>query len=436
LAVTVAFPVRVNVQVLLPPLVQAPDQTALRPLETVSVIAVPVVNGAGMVLPTATLIPAGLEVTRSPLRPVAVTVSVAVWPGGITVNVAVRVTAPALAVIVTGVDVVTELVAIAKVALVAPCATVTLAGTAAAGSVLDSVAVNPPEGAAPVSVTVPCDAAPPVTLAGLTATDDNEAGGGGSVTVSTALRLAPPNAPLIVAEVDAATGTVLTVKVAFVAPAATVMLAGAVAAVVLLLVRVTIAPPDGAALDSVTVPCELLPPTTVAGLTVSDDNAAGDGVFDIVNTALRLTPPDTPLMVAEVDAVSDAVLTVKVALVAPAATVTLAGTVARAVLLLVNVTTAPPEGAALASVAVPCELLPPTTVDGLSTIAESVAGGGAAGVTVKVADCVTPPPDTEMVTTVWVVTAVVKMLNPPLVVPAGIVTLLIVVATDGLSTVS
>jgi len=79
LAVTVAAPVSVNVQLLalLPPLEQAPDQMASRPFETVSVIDVPVANDADPVLPTATLIPAGLEVTRSPLRPVAVTVSVA-----------------------------------------------------------------------------------------------------------------------------------------------------------------------------------------------------------------------------------------------------------------------------------------------------------------------------------------------------------------------
>jgi hypothetical protein len=42
------------------------------------VIAVPVVKVAEPLLPTVTLIPAGLEVTRSPLRPVAVTVSIAV----------------------------------------------------------------------------------------------------------------------------------------------------------------------------------------------------------------------------------------------------------------------------------------------------------------------------------------------------------------------
>ena len=74
-----AAPESVNVQVfaLLPPLEQAPDQIASRPFETLSVMDVPVANDADPVLPTATLIPAGLDVTRSPLRPLAVTVSVA-----------------------------------------------------------------------------------------------------------------------------------------------------------------------------------------------------------------------------------------------------------------------------------------------------------------------------------------------------------------------
>ena len=63
---------------LLPLLEQAPDQIASRPFETVSVIDAPTVNDADPVLPTATLNPDGLDVTRSPLRPLAVTVSVAV----------------------------------------------------------------------------------------------------------------------------------------------------------------------------------------------------------------------------------------------------------------------------------------------------------------------------------------------------------------------
>ncbi len=79
LTLTEALPVSMNVHVftLFPALEQAPDQIALRPFETLRVIDVPVANVAEPVLPTATLIPAGLEVTRSPLRPVAVTVTVA-----------------------------------------------------------------------------------------------------------------------------------------------------------------------------------------------------------------------------------------------------------------------------------------------------------------------------------------------------------------------
>ena len=87
---SVAVPVRVKVHVfvLLPPLEQAPDQTASRPPETLSVSAVPVAKDADPVPPTATLIPAGLEVTLVPLRPVAVTVSVTLVVGGVTVSVA------------------------------------------------------------------------------------------------------------------------------------------------------------------------------------------------------------------------------------------------------------------------------------------------------------------------------------------------------------
>src|SRR6185295_20244129 len=123
--VTAAAALNVNVQVfvLLPPLEHAPDQMASRPFEMVKVIEVPAANGADPVVPTETLIPAGLEVTRSPLRPVAVTVSVAAWPGDVTVSVAVLVTVPAVAERVAGVDVLTAVVPIAKVAAVAPCAT-------------------------------------------------------------------------------------------------------------------------------------------------------------------------------------------------------------------------------------------------------------------------------------------------------------------------
>jgi hypothetical protein len=66
-----------------------------------------------------------------------------------------------------------------------------------------------------------------------------------------------------------------------------------------------------------------------------------------------------------------------------AATVTLAGTVATAVLLLLSATTAPPLGAAALSVTVPVDVLPPVTVAGLSV---TELGTGAS--TVRPAFCV------------------------------------------------
>jgi hypothetical protein len=166
---------KVHDLVLLPPLEHAPDQMASRPLLIVNVIDVPVANDADPVLPTATLMPAGLDVTRSPLRPVAVTVNVAACEAaaGVTVNVVVLLTAPEVAVMVTDAFAATVEVVAAKVALVAPAGMVTLAGTVAtAVLLLESDTAAPPVGAPAVSVTVPVDPFPPTTLAGLTETAD------------------------------------------------------------------------------------------------------------------------------------------------------------------------------------------------------------------------------------------------------------------------
>src|SRR5260370_1308444 len=86
-------------------------------------------------------------------------------------------------------------------------------------------------------------------------------------------------------------------------------------------------------------------------------------------------------MVTGVDVVTALVLTVNVALLAPAATVTLAGTVAVDVLLLERETTAPPVSAGPLSVIVPVEgCAPPTPLGGFGG-GEGRGGGGGGGAT-------------------------------------------------------
>ena len=94
----------------------------------------------------------------------------------------------------------------------------------------------------------------------------------------------------------------------------------------------------------------------------------------------------TPVIVTDVFDLTVEVLTVNVAVAEPAVTVTLAGTVATAVLLLDSVTLAPPAGAGPLRVTVPVEGLPPPTEIGFKVTELSVAV-----VTVKDAVRVVPP---------------------------------------------
>src|SRR5207247_9741090 len=132
-----------------------------------------------------------------------------------------------------------------------------------------SVATVPPVAAAAVSVTVPVTVlpSPPVTLVGLTETLLSVSDVGTTVNVvvlSTASSVA-----VIVTGVEEPTARWVTAKVLVVSPAATVTVAGTVAAPVSLLVSVTTGPPARPAADRDTVPATVLPspPVTHVGLT-------------------------------------------------------------------------------------------------------------------------------------------------------------------------
>ena len=126
---------------MLPLLEHAPDQIASRPFETLSVIDDPVANDADPVLPTATLRPEGVELTVSPLRPLAVSVSVCVPVGGgeldaVTSSAADLVMPPPETEIVTDVSAETDDVKMLKPPRVVPAGIIMPFGTDATAGLL------------------------------------------------------------------------------------------------------------------------------------------------------------------------------------------------------------------------------------------------------------------------------------------------------------
>jgi len=272
----------------------------------------------------------------------------------------------------------TLLVVMPNFAEVAPAATVTVAGTVTHGSELLNVTTAPPKGAGPFTYAqLLDDGVPPTRAAGDSVTIDAPTG----FTVRIACLLTPPYAAEIVTVLAAATLIVVILNCAEVAPAATVTLAGTVADGSELL-SVTTAPADRAGPFRETV-LEVeggTPPTKAAGDKVTEDNATGLTVRVAV-----FVPPYAAEIVTLVTAATLVVVMLNFADVAPAATVTVAGTVAAA-FELVNVTTAPLDGAAPFRYTVFAEEgKPPTNAAG-----DTLTDDTAIGLTVSVPVFVTP----------------------------------------------
>jgi hypothetical protein len=152
-------------------------------------------------------------------------------------------------------------VVIVNVALVAPAATVTDAGAVAAEVLFeDKVTVIPPVGAGPLSVTVPVEGVPAVTVVGLSERADTV----GEFTVRVAFSVTAPAVAEIVTDFAVVTAVVVAVNVAEVDPAAIVTKAGTVVEASLD-ARLTVKPPVGAAPVIVTDPVVEFPPVTVVG---------------------------------------------------------------------------------------------------------------------------------------------------------------------------
>ena len=130
----------------------------------------------------------------------------------------------------------------------------------------------------------------------------------------------------MLAEVGSRTIDVFTVKVVLVAPAGIVTLEGTLAAA-LLLASMIRAPPTGAGPLSVTVPEEdCKAPRMLEGFSESEARVGGGAAGVRVSDAVFVTPLCDAEMTTVVKTVTALVPTVNVALVAPAATDTLAGT--------------------------------------------------------------------------------------------------------------
>ena len=253
----------------------------------------------------------------------------------------------------------------------------------------------------PERITLPVAVSPLISFVGSTLTEERT----GFCTTNGAVEVTPSQTAEMVAVVSAVTATVVISKVTVFAPAGTVADPDTVAQEELLL-RVTASPPVGAMADIVIVPTALTPPGTLEGFTVNPD------IFgDTEIAADFVTPPLVAEILTAVTAVTLVAVIVNVPVLAPAAIVTLAGTVAAA-LELVKGTTAPPVGAVVDRVTVPVAVEPLMMSLALDTTDATVGA-----VISSVPFFEIPPDDAVIVAVTFAVEKVVVIVNVALVAP-------------------
>lgn len=284
---------------------------------------------------------------------------------GVTVTGAVMEEPFAVAVTLTAVLTVTEAAVAVKEAEVAPAATVTEEGTERAALLSETATARPPVGAAPERVTVQAEVPPELTEEGehrrllITAS---------GVTVTDAVLEDAFEVAVTVTAVLDVTDVAVAVNRTEVEPAATVTEEGTLRAE-LLSETVTTWPPEGAALERVTVQ-EEVPPALMEEGEHSRVLMIGSG-FTVTDAVLE-DPFAVAVTVTAVLAVTEEAVAEKEAEVEPAATVTEAGTVS-AELLSEIATVRPPVGAAPERVTVHEDAPPEETEVGAQV---SRLGGG------------------------------------------------------------
>jgi hypothetical protein len=267
-----------------------------------------------------------------------------------------------------------------NVAVVAPAATVTDASPVSEVLLLATVTLDPPVGAVWVSVTVHVLTALCPRLVGLHATPETSSGARRLVVA--VCELLPRVAVTVAFWLLAIEAAAVALNVAVVAPAATVTDAGTESEA-LLLASVTPEPPAGAGWVNVTVHVLIALCPRLVGLQTMPETRTG--ASRLIVAVFELVPRVVVTVAFWLLAIEAAAVALKVAVVAPAVTVTDAGTESD-VLLLARAMPAPPAGAAWVNVTVQVLTALCPRLVGLQASEETSTG--ATRVTAAVADFV------------------------------------------------